>query len=53
LVPGAVNVTDALALPGVALPMAGAPGAVAGVTLFDPPEAGPVPTVLVAMTVNV
>jgi hypothetical protein len=53
LLAGAVNVTDALPLPGVAVPMAGALGAVAGVTPFEAAEAGPVPTLLVAVTVKV
>ena len=53
LLPGAVNVTDAVPLPGVAAPMVGAPGRVTGVTLLDDPEAAPVPTPLVAVTVNV
>jgi hypothetical protein len=53
---GAVKVTVALALPAVAVPMVGAPGTVAddiGVTPFDAEEAAPVPTLLVAVTVNV
>ena len=50
---GAVNVTVACAFPAVAVPMVGAPGTVAGVTLLDAAEAGPVPTALVAVTVNV
>src|SRR4051812_49828747 len=44
LLAGAVKVTVACALPAVAVPMVGAPGTVAGVTLFDADEAGPVPT---------
>ena len=51
--PGAVNVTEALPLPRVAVPIVGAPGRVAGVTLFDAADAEPVPTLLVAVTVNV
>ena len=43
----------ACAFPAVALPMVGAPGTVAGVMLFDGAEAGPVPTELLALTVNV
>jgi hypothetical protein len=50
---GAVNVTDACALPAVAVPIVGAPGTVAGVTLLEDADAGPVPTELVAVTVNV
>ena len=42
-----------LALPAVAVPMVGAPGTVAGVTELDAPEAGPVPTALMAATVKV
>ena len=53
LLAGAVKVTLAWALPAVAVPMVGAPGVVAGVTLFDAAEAAPVPTALVAVTVNV
>ena len=50
---GAVNVTVACALPAVAVPMVGAPGTVAGVTLFDAAEAAPVPAELLAVMVNV
>jgi hypothetical protein len=50
---GAVKVTIACALPRVAVPIVGAPGTVAGVTLFDAADAGPAPTALVAFTVNV
>ena len=53
---GAVKVTVALALPAVAVPIVGAPGAVAaaaGVTLFEAEDAALVPTALVAVTVNV
>ena len=53
LLPGAVNVTDACALPPVAVPIVGAPGTVAGVTLLDAAEAAPVPALLVAVTVKV
>ena len=48
-----MNVTLACALPAVAVPMLGAPGTVAGVTLFEAAEAAPVPTALVAVTVKV
>ena len=50
---GGVNVTVALALPAVATPIVGAPGTVAGVTLFEAADGGPVPIALVAVTVNV
>ena len=50
---GAVKLTDALVFPGVAVPIVGAPGTVTGVTLLDAAEADPVPTPLVAVTVNV
>jgi len=53
LLAGAVKVIDALALPAVAVPMVGALGTLAGVTLFEGLEAGPVPTALVAVTVKV
>jgi hypothetical protein len=53
LLAGAVKVTVAWALPAVAAPIVGAPGTVAGVTLFEAAEAGPVPTPLVAVTVKV
>ena len=53
LLAGAVNATLALALPAVATPIVGAPGTVAGVTLFDAAEAAPVPALLVAVTVKV
>ena len=52
---GAVQLTVACPLPGVALTPVGAPGTVelAGVTLFEDADAGPVPTEFVAVTVNV
>ena len=53
LLAGAVNVTVAVALPAEAVPIVGAPGTVAGVTLFEAPDAGPVPTGFVAATVHV
>jgi hypothetical protein len=37
----------------VAVPIVGAPGVVAGVTLFDAADGAPVPTALMAATVNV
>jgi hypothetical protein len=53
LLAGAANVTLACAFPAVAVPMVGAPGIVAGVTLFDAADAGPVPSALVAVTAKV
>jgi hypothetical protein len=53
LAAGAVNVTAAWAFPAVAVPIVGAPGTPAGVTLFDGADAGPVPTAFVAVTVKV
>ena len=50
---GAVNVTTAVPLPVVAVPIVGAPGTVAGTNAFDAAEAGPVPTAFVAFTVQV
>jgi hypothetical protein len=50
---GAVKLTLACALPPVAVTAVGAPGAVAGVTLFDGNEGALEPTALVATTVNV
>jgi hypothetical protein len=50
---GAVNVMVALVLPATALTDVGAPGSPAGVTLLDALDAEPVPTALVALTVNV
>ena len=50
---GALKLTDAWALPRIAVTPVGAPGTVAGVTAFDGAEAGPVPTALVAVTVKV
>ena len=51
---GAVKLTLAEALAAVAAAPVGAPGTVAsGVTGLDAPEAGPVPTALVALTVKV
>jgi len=49
---GAVQLTVAWALPHVAVTLVGAPGTVAGVTAFEV-ATGPVPTALVALTVNV
>jgi hypothetical protein len=53
LLAGAVKATVACVSPGVATPMTGAPGIVAGVTLLDAAEAAPVPMALMAVTVNV
>ena len=52
---GAVKLTVACALPGVAVPIVGAPGTVvaAGVTLLEAADAAPVPIAFVAFTVNV
>lgn len=50
---GGVNATFACASPGEAIPIVGAPGTAAGVTLLEAPEGGPVPTPFVAVTVNV
>jgi hypothetical protein len=50
---GGVKLTVAWALPAVAVPIVGAPGTVAGVTLLEAADAGPVPIALVAFTVNV
>jgi hypothetical protein len=53
LLAGAVKLTAACALPGVAATPVGAPGTVAGVTADDAALVAPVPTALVALTVNV
>jgi hypothetical protein len=50
---GGVKVTEACPLPPVAIPTVGVPGTVAAVTEFDGDEAAPVPTALIAVTVNV
>ncbi len=50
---GAVKLTVAWALPATADTFVGAPGTVAGITLLDGDDAGPVPTALVAVTVKV
>ena len=50
---GAVKLTVAWPLPAVAVTTVGAPGVVAGVTLLDGLEAGPVPVELAAVTVKV
>src|SRR5207342_3876185 len=48
----AVALTAPPATPDVAVPMTGAPGTVAGVTLFDDADAALVPMALVAVTVK-
>ena len=53
LLTGGVKATVAEALPPIAAPMVGAPGTVAGVTLFEAADAAPGPTALVASTVKV
>jgi hypothetical protein len=50
---GATQFTVALALPATAATPVGAPGVDSGVTAVEAAEAGPVPTTLVAVTVNV
>lgn len=50
---GGKNPTVACALPAVALTASGAPGVVAGVTELEAEEAGPVPTLFLALTVKV
>ena len=51
---GGVNVTLALALAVVAVPMVGAPGMPRfGVTLFDAADTGPLPMALIALTTQV
>jgi len=50
---GAPKLTVALLFPAVAVPMAGAPGTVAGMTLLETADAIPVPTLLVAVTAKV
>jgi hypothetical protein len=53
LLEGAVQLTVADPIPAVATTFVGAEGSDAGVTAADAAEAGPVPTALVAVTVNV
>ena len=57
LLAGAVQATVAVALPAVAVPIVGAPGAVStaptvGVTALEFGDAGPVPMAFVAVTVK-
>jgi hypothetical protein len=53
VLPGAVQLTVADALPLEGIAIVGMPGVVAGVTLAEGPENRPVPVPLVAATVNV
>jgi hypothetical protein len=53
LLTGAVKVTLACALPGVAVAFVGASGTVAGVTVFDAVDGTLEPRAFVATTVNV
>ena len=50
---GGVKLTEILPLPATTAPIVGAFGTVAGVTELESDEAAPVPTALVAVTVNV
>jgi hypothetical protein len=50
---GAVKLIVASPLPATAVTEVGAPATVAGVTEFEAEDAEPVPTLLVAVTVNV
>ena len=50
---GGVNLTVACAFPAAAITAVGAPGTVPSATLLEGPDAGPVPSALVARTVNV
>lgn len=50
---GAVKLTVAAEFPATAAPTVGTPGRVAGTTLLEEAEGNPVPTPLVAVTVNV
>jgi hypothetical protein len=50
---GALKLTVAVSLAPFAFTPVGAPGSVAGVTLLDAVDAGPVPTAFVALTVKV
>ena len=53
LLAGGVNVTEAWVFPRVAVPIVGASGTVAGMTVLDAADAALVPMVLVAVTVQV
>ena len=48
-----VKDTDTPPLPALADPIVGAPGTVAGTTLFEAADGNPVPAIFVATTVNV
>ena len=50
---GAAKLTKACIFPAVALTFVGASGTVAGVTLLESADAGPVPIAFVAFTVKV
>jgi len=50
---GAVNATIACPFLGVTVPIVGAPGGPAGVTLAEGDDAGPVPAAFVAVSVKV
>ena len=50
---GGVNATIARPLPALAATSVGAPGTVAGVTLFEAADGSPSPQALVAVTLNV
>ena len=53
LASGGVNDTVMRPLPAVAFTLVGASGVVSGVALLDAADAAPVPTILVALTVQV
>jgi hypothetical protein len=53
LLAAAAQLAVARPLPDVAVTAVGVPGTVAGVTAVEAADAGPVPTLLVAVTVNV
>ena len=53
LLTGAVKLTVAWPLPATALTPVGAPGTLLGTTELDVPDAAPVPTAFVAVTVKV
>lgn len=50
---GGVKVTVACPMPAVAVPIVGAPGTAAGVTLLEGADAGPSPVEFAAVTVKV
>jgi hypothetical protein len=53
LLAGAVQETEEVVSPAVAATPVGTPGGPTGVTEFDAADAGPTPTLFVAVTVNV